>query len=96
MNLHDTEILCPICGAEMIKRKGSRVEFYGCSNYHKTGCTGKRDLYGDAWGCDDTPYYLDEKGLSMFEACIRDGFSYDEAAECAADWQRLEEKDHWD
>lgn len=93
MNSDYTRILCPICGSEMVKRKGPKTEFYGCNNYYKTGCTGKRDLSGEAWGCDEAPYYINETGLSMFGACIHDGFSYEEAAECAAEWQRLEEKD---
>lgn len=34
------EILCPQCGAEMVRRKGKYGEFYGCSNY--PGCRGTR------------------------------------------------------
>lgn len=34
------EILCPQCGAEMVKRRGKYGEFYGCSNY--PACRGTR------------------------------------------------------
>ena len=34
------EILCPQCGAEMVRRKGKYGEFYGCSNY--PACRGAR------------------------------------------------------
>ncbi|MGQ1889052.1 hypothetical protein ACT29H_01270 [Thermophagus sp. OGC60D27] len=34
---------CPICGKEMVLRKHSKGDFYGCSDY-KNGCKGKRDL----------------------------------------------------
>lgn len=36
------DILCPLCGAEMVKRKGKYGEFYGCSNF--PGCRGTRKL----------------------------------------------------
>ena len=36
------EVLCPKCGAEMVKRKGKYGEFYGCSNYPT--CRGTRKL----------------------------------------------------
>lgn len=29
------ELICPRCGAPMVKRNGSRGEFYGCSNFPK-------------------------------------------------------------
>lgn len=89
-------IICPVCGSEMELRSGSKKDFYGCSTYFQTKCHGKRDLQGNAWGCDgEEPHYLDSEGSSMFDACIHDGFSYDESAEIAAEWQRQEEKDHW-
>lgn len=40
-----SENLCPECGAKMIRRDGPYVTFWGCSNYFKTGCKGKRE-YG--------------------------------------------------
>lgn len=90
------DFICPVCGAEMTLRKGPQKDFYGCVTFFQTKCPGKRDLHGDAWGCDgDEPYYLNDVGSSMFQACRSDGFSYDEAAECAAEWQRQEENDHW-
>lgn len=89
------DLECPVCGAEMTLRKGPQKSFYGCSTYFQTRCPGKRDVHGESWGCDgEEPYYLNEAGTSMFHACLVDGFSYDEAAECAAEWQRQEEKEH--
>lgn len=35
---------CPLCGGKLVKRSGSYGEFYGCSNYGKTGCTYKRKI----------------------------------------------------
>lgn len=90
-------MLCPVCGSDMVLREGSKATFYGCPNYFKNNCLGKRDLEGNAWGCNEyEPYYINEEGSSMFQACLSDGFSYDEAAECAADWQRQEENDRWE
>ena len=31
-------ITCPICGGDMVLRKGKYGLFYGCSNFPKTGC----------------------------------------------------------
>ena len=36
---------CPLCGGRLEKQSGSYGEFYGCSNYGKTGCTFKRKSY---------------------------------------------------
>ncbi|MCI8483836.1 MAG: DNA polymerase III subunit epsilon [Lachnospiraceae bacterium] len=36
------DILCPKCGSEMVKRRGTYGEFYGCSNYPR--CRGTRKL----------------------------------------------------
>lgn len=36
------EILCPKCGAEMVKRKGMYGEFYGCSDFPR--CRGTRKI----------------------------------------------------
>lgn len=36
---------CPLCGGRLEKRSGSYGEFYGCTNYGKTGCTFKRKSY---------------------------------------------------
>ena len=36
------EILCPQCGAEMVRRRGKYGEFYGCSNY--PACRGTRKV----------------------------------------------------
>ena len=30
--------ICPICGGDMVLRKGKYGLFYGCSNYSKTKC----------------------------------------------------------
>lgn len=87
---------CPVCGCKMTLRNGPKKTFYGCSTYFQTHCPGKRDLDGESWGCDGVePYYLSDEGSSMFQLCLSDGFSYDEAAECAAEWQRQEENDRW-
>ena len=87
---------CPICGEDMVLREGAKVKFYGCSMYPINQCTGKRDLDGEAWGCyDEDPADFDTNGSRMFNVCLAEGWSYDEAAECARDWQRQEEKDNW-
>lgn len=39
-NITPSDILCPQCGAEMIRRKGKFGEFYGCSNFPR--CRGTR------------------------------------------------------
>lgn len=31
-------LVCPRCGGRLILRKGPYGDFYGCSNYPKTGC----------------------------------------------------------
>lgn len=36
------EVLCPKCGATMVRRKGKYGEFYGCSSF--PGCRGTRKL----------------------------------------------------
>lgn len=52
-------ITCPLCGAKMIKRRGPKIEFYGCSNYFATGCIGKRSLQWEAWGySSEESFYL--------------------------------------
>lgn len=85
---------CPICGDEMVLRQGPKVKFYGCCKF--PDCIGKRDLNGNVFGCsEEEPYYINDIGSPVFQACIHDGFNYEEAAECAADWQRQEENDHW-
>ena len=30
---------CPLCGGQLQKKKGPYGEFFGCSNYHKSGCS---------------------------------------------------------
>jgi replicative superfamily II helicase len=35
---------CPECDAPMAKRSGRRGEFYGCTNFFKTGCKGTRQV----------------------------------------------------
>ena len=35
---------CPECGGRLIKKSGPYGEFFGCSNYGKTGCTYKRKI----------------------------------------------------
>ena len=35
---------CPLCGGQLRKRTGPYGEFWGCSNYHMTGCTYKRKI----------------------------------------------------
>lgn len=93
--MNEVELTCPICGSEMIKRHGPKVDFWGCLNFPRTNCTGKRDMQGQSWGCEDEPFYLNDEGSKLFSQCISDGFTYDEAVECATEWQRLEEKDRW-
>ncbi len=38
------QFVCPLCGGRLIKRIGSRGEFFGCSNYSKTRCTYTRNI----------------------------------------------------
>ena len=35
---------CPVCGAPLVKKSGKFGEFYGCTNYAKTGCNYKRPI----------------------------------------------------
>ena len=35
---------CPLCGSPLIKKTGPFGEFYGCSNYQRTGCEFKRKI----------------------------------------------------
>jgi len=35
---------CPECGGRLIKKSGPYGDFFGCSNYAKTGCTYKRKI----------------------------------------------------
>jgi DNA helicase-4 len=35
---------CPLCGASLEKKKGPYGEFFGCSNYRKTGCKFTRKI----------------------------------------------------
>lgn len=35
---------CPICGGRLVRRSGPTGEFYGCSNYGKTGCRYTRPI----------------------------------------------------
>lgn len=35
---------CPICGGRLVRRSGPYGEFFGCSNYSKSGCTYKRKI----------------------------------------------------
>ena len=39
-----TPLMCPICGAALVVRKGRTGMFYGCSNYHSRGCKYTRQL----------------------------------------------------
>jgi DNA helicase-4 len=36
---------CPICGGRLVKREGRYGEFWGCSNYSRSGCSYKRKIY---------------------------------------------------
>jgi len=40
----DFIVRCPDCDGLMKKRSGSYGEFYGCENFYKNGCTGKRKV----------------------------------------------------
>lgn len=42
--LQSKEVLCPKCGAKMVPKTSYRGNFYGCSNYRKTGCKGTRNI----------------------------------------------------
>lgn len=35
---------CPVCGVPLAKRSGKYGDFYGCTNYAKTGCNYKRNI----------------------------------------------------
>lgn len=39
---------CPLCGGKLIKRSGTYGEFFGCSNYGKTGCKYKRKIINNS------------------------------------------------
>ncbi len=36
--------ICPICGEKLIRKFGVYGDFFGCSNYPKTGCTYTRKI----------------------------------------------------
>ena len=36
--------ICPECGGRLVKKSGPYGEFFGCSNYGKTGCSYKRKI----------------------------------------------------
>ena len=36
--------ICPWCGGKLVKKSGPYGEFYGCSNFGRTGCTYKRKI----------------------------------------------------
>ena len=38
------EKYCPLCGGELLMRKGKHGNFYGCENYNKKGCTYTRQI----------------------------------------------------
>ena len=38
----DPSVLCPMCNSPMVRRKGSRGEFWGCSRY--PACKGTRNI----------------------------------------------------
>lgn len=40
--MEEEEVICPKCGARMVKRKGMYGEFYGCSSFPR--CRGTRNL----------------------------------------------------
>jgi superfamily II RNA helicase len=55
-------VRCPDCDAAMTKRSGRRGDFYGCTNFFKTGCKGTRkveevEIYGK--GVDEEQQLLD-------------------------------------
>ena len=39
---------CPLCGGKLVKRSGTYGEFFGCSNYGKTGCKYKRKIINNS------------------------------------------------
>lgn len=41
--------ICPECGGRLVKKSGPYGEFFGCSNYGKTGCTYKRKIASKAY-----------------------------------------------
>ncbi len=42
--LKTEKYVCPECGGRLLKKSGPYGEFFGCSNYGKTGCTYKRKI----------------------------------------------------
>ncbi len=40
----DSQLRCPVCGAEMQKRIGPYGEFFGCVRYSDANCKGKREI----------------------------------------------------
>lgn len=37
-------VLCPRCNSRMVKRSGTRGEFYGCTQFRTSGCRGTRQV----------------------------------------------------
>lgn len=60
---------CPQCASPMVRRKGSRGEFYGCSRYSK-GCRGTRDIikYPDLNPADLAPGSPQQQDIWSFLA----------------------------
>ncbi len=44
---------CPLCGAPLARKKGAYGEFYGCTNYGKTGCRYTRKIQTFSRNGDD-------------------------------------------
>lgn len=42
--LKKEQFQCPLCGGRLLKKSGPYGEFFGCSNYPKTGCSYKRKI----------------------------------------------------
>lgn len=86
-----SKFTCPICGEDMVERKGKGTgySFYGCPNYPH--CNGKRTLDGEVFGCesyDDTPIGLSQESESWFNVARREGYSREDAEQIAQDWER--------
>lgn len=42
--MKDVKYICPKCGGRLIKKSGKYGEFFGCSNYRRTGCNYTRSM----------------------------------------------------
>lgn len=92
------EYICPLCNNKMVKRRSYKhpnYEFWGCSMYPESGCSGKRALNGEVFGIEkgEYPIGLGNAGKDMFDALDEEDMSFEEREDISREWDRQEEDD---